>query len=709
MLDPDRTPLKKSMMEQAEDLMPFDWTSDAGMAGGNSKFRIGRKAPVPPPEDFKHPLLQEIRDIMATTDVQGREKLSSGIITGRTAGLRNQKELMLQLRQKLIDAGMTPGETGRLGDLGNVTPRRQAMGESNYRNLEAIIHEAVAEGRIPMPEPPPPVVKPAPPFKGKTGPVQGPPRPVMAFDPATGEMTPQMPSRAGAAPQQGPKPAKLPSSKVVKEPPLPSSRVNLGPAAPSTRIPGETPLFLDVADSAAKEKKMFSAWQKANNRMTNNLPLSQQPQEPGSILAGVGGMMRNVMSSFDFSPLRQMAKGAPLNPKIAGKALGSGLSGMFSSERFTRNQNALKATPGWKMLADHGVVTELSENAPLSQAEEGFQGWASRFPLTKWFVNPSERGQVGALNDFRVNLANHHIKNGLIDPNNPTEREALAKMIGTFSGRGTFGAGMNQYVPALNAFAYSARYLKSKIDVMNPAYYADLYQKSPKVAKEAAKNALAATATYLGAAALAKYGLESAGVGSVGLDPTDRRNFMTATIGNSHYDLSFGQKGPLTVAAQVLTGESPNGPLNARARVETVGRFARGQEAPLTSAIHDLATGTKITGEKMVGAKIPFSGGQRTGGPFAQAVAERSLPLGIANLIEGAENQSSIPGLAEKSPMLGALMSSPDFIGMNTQTYDPDQDINAGIDPELLARWEATYGRSRGSTQQRPRKKQRRF
>lgn len=717
-LDDSGQPLPRAVADQTPLREPNPLFSGMWGDGGEegTAGRIGRYAPEPPPEGFTHPLLDQVRGILGTTDINGREQLARGAITGRVGGTKTIKSMADNIRQTMIDAGITPNAAGRLGDLPIVSSRGQSKGMSNARNLEGLIYEAIQDGRIPTPEPPPPAPPapppPAPPSRAR-GPVLGPPIPTMVLNPTTGEMEPQLPASAQLPQPRGSRSVPVPAS---GDEPLPTSKVNLGPAAPSTRIPGKTPLFLDIPAQAAAEQKMMGRWQKANNKITNDLPLSDQPEEPQSVLAGLGGLSRNIMSSFDFSPARQMMMGLPRNPLIGARSLGAGLKGMFSPEEFQRQQNAMKATPGWKILADHGVVTQLSENSPLSHAEEGFQGWASRSPLVSWFVNPSERGQIGALNNFRVNLANNFLKNGLIDAKNPKEQQALAQMIGTFSGRGTWGEGANQWMPAINAFLYSGRYLKAKLDVVNPLYYGNLYQKSPAVAKEAAKTALTSAATYLGAATMMKYGLESSGIGSVGLDPRDRRTFLKASIGNTHFDVSGGMGGVLSTAAQVLSGQAVRGrgdasslqDLNRTDEVGTLEHFARGQLSPLASGALDYMTGKKVTGEKMVGAQIPFTN-KRVGGPLAQVVAERSLPLGLAGMIDAYQNKSGIPGVTEKSGPMGALMATPDLLGINTTTYDPNQDINSTIDPELLARWDRTYGESHGTSQNKAPHRSRRF
>ena len=265
-------------------------------------------------------------------------------------------------------------------------------------------------------------------------------------------------------------------------------------------------------------------------------------------LADFANVPRALVSSIDMSAaLRQGRILATYKPKQWGSAFKEMFSywGNIFKENpekfFEEAMNDIAKRPTFKIMEDSGLyLTDLTESGfGLSGKEERFMSnLAEKIPLVgRNLVKPSERAYVGFLNKARADvfddIANQYIKGGITPENDPEIFKSLANFINTISGRGNMpkALGGNASVPALNAVFFSPKFLASRIQLLNPAWY--IKQPAP-VRKEAMKSILG----FVGSG-LSLLGLAKLGGAEVEADPRST-DFGKIKIGNTRYDVWAG-------------------------------------------------------------------------------------------------------------------------------------------------------------------------
>src|SRR5690606_35733416 len=313
----------------------------------------------------------------------------------------------------------------------------------------------------------------------------------------------------------------------------------------------------------------------------------------------------------------------------------------------------------------------------LSAREEDFMTqWAEKIP----FVRGSNRAYVGFLNKLRADvfddLVSKYRDAGIDIENDKTTLEALGKFIGNATGRGDLGdfftvGGLlgdpdsrvyNAAAPLLSAGFFSPRLIASRVNLLNPAYYARL---PAPVRKEAMKSLLA-----FGTIAMTVLGLASLGGADVEADPRSS-DFAKIKIGNTRYDVLGGFSQYLTLGARLATGERKTGTgniieygtgMNQDSRLHAVGTFFRNKASPNASLIMDYLAGENAIGE-------PFT--------FEQAAASRLVPMYLQDLSEAIE---------EYGPGMGLAVAAPGLFGVGVNTYTP-----YAIDPTAEVEAPATF------------------
>jgi len=372
-------------------------------------------------------------------------------------------------------------------------------------------------------------------------------------------------------------------------------------------------------------------------------PLLDKLKEAGIQLANIP---RSIMASFDLSaPLRQGIFLAARHPKKFFSSFAKQFKTFASEKAYKALNEEIISRPTYKIMRENKLaITELGSS--LSTREEAFMSnWAEKIPGVGTIVRASGRAYTGFLNKLRADVFDDFIKQGeKLGIDDPKFLKDAANFVNHATGRGTLG-GLEAAAVPLNTFFFSPRLIMSRLNLINPVYYAKL---QPQVRKEALKSLF----SFAGLA-LTVGGLLKMGGASVEIDPRNS-DFMKPKFGNTRYDILGGFQQPVRLAAQLISGKiisSTTGktltlgegykPLT---RTGIIGRYFSYKEAPLVSFAHALLSGQTAIGEKV---DIP------------KEVASRFTPMVIQDMID----------LYNEEGVAGIPMAAPAIFGVGVQSY----------------------------------------
>lgn len=353
---------------------------------------------------------------------------------------------------------------------------------------------------------------------------------------------------------------------------------------------------------------------------------------------------RSVMASFDLSaPLRQ---GVFLvgKPKQWGGAFVDMFKAFGSEKYFDGIQQTIRKNPRYAQMERSGLsITDLGPS--IGTREDQFMSnWAERIPLAGRVVRASGRAYVGFLNKLRADVFSD-LAGKAETLGGQVDYDSIARFVNAASGRGSLGA-FERAAPVLNGIFFSPRLLASRLQLLNPVFYARL---DPFVRKEALKTVL----TSAGAATTI-LGLAKMGGAEVEIDPRNA-NFAKIKVGNTRFDILGGFQQPIRLAAQLISGKiisSTTGremvlgegyrPLD---RFDILQRFFENKESPVASFITGMLRGETSIGE-------PFRP--------TDEIAKRFIPMVMQDIKE-LHNEN--PDLIPYSPLA--------LFGVGIQTYGP--------------------------------------
>lgn len=361
---------------------------------------------------------------------------------------------------------------------------------------------------------------------------------------------------------------------------------------------------------------------------------------PRSLLAGGLDM------SFG---LRQGVFAGYRNPKQWASSFKEQFKYFFDENALRASTQEIRSRPTYNLMRDNKLaLTDLGQH--LSVREEQFVGTlAEKIPLIGKFVRASGRAYTGFANKFRADIFDHLVetgrKTGAMD--DPNYLPALAEFVNNATGRGSLGR-FERAADALTTTLFSPRLLASRINLLNPIYYARL---QPEVRKEALKTLvsfIAGGSTVLGLSKLA--GAE------VVTDPTNS-DFGKMKIGNTRIDTWGGFQQPIVLLARLITGKmtsSTTGKISIlgegykpTTRLDIITRFFESKEAPIVSFLTSLLKGQTNTGEDF---------------ELKKEVAKRLVPMFIQDMID----------LYKDGGLEALPLGIPAFFGAGVQTYgDP--------------------------------------
>jgi hypothetical protein len=229
----------------------------------------------------------------------------------------------------------------------------------------------------------------------------------------------------------------------------------------------------------------------------------------------------------------------------------------------------------------------------------------------------------------------------------PEVASALAHYINTSTGRGDLPSFLASSGNALSTALFSPRLLASRVEVLNPYYYAKL---PAPVRAEAIKSLLS-----FGAEAVTVLSLAKLAGAQVSTDPTNA-DFGKIKVGNTRYDILAGFQQPIRALAQIWAGKITSSTTGKEitlqpgygkmTRLDILSRFFQSKESPIVSLIASALRGTNQVGD-------PFSAGPE--------VISRVIPMVVQDMYDASKEL--------KSPGAGMLMGIPEVFGVGMQTY----------------------------------------
>lgn len=356
---------------------------------------------------------------------------------------------------------------------------------------------------------------------------------------------------------------------------------------------------------------------------------------------------RAVMATADLSaPLRQ---GVFLvgRPKQWLPAFRDMFKYAFSEKAYLGLMDNIKARPTYQLMRESKLaLTDMG--SMLAKREESFMSnLAEKIPIFGRISKGSNRAYSGFLNKLRADVFDDLVKNAKqlgITKDRPGVISDISKFVNSATGRGDLGM-FNRAAPILNGIFFSPRLLASRLNLLNPVYYAKL---DPFVRKEALKSLF----TFAGTAT-AVLGLASLAGAEIETDPRSA-DFAKAKFGNTRYDVLGGFQQYIRLASQLATGKiisSTTGKeitlgegYNSLTRKDVLVRFLENKESPIVSFATALMTGQTTLGEPL---DVPTE------------VVNRAIPLVIQDMYD----------LFQERGLNGLGMALPGIFGVGSQTY----------------------------------------
>lgn len=366
-------------------------------------------------------------------------------------------------------------------------------------------------------------------------------------------------------------------------------------------------------------------------------------------VSNVLNVPRALNSSIDLSASgRQGIFAIPSHPIAAAKAFGDQFKAAFSEGGYQNLMRRIQSSPTYQVAKDAGVAFTDTSGVLSGKEESYMSNLAGKIPVIGKLVRASDRGYSGFLNSFRHQLFEGFYKNAeaLGKAGDQKYLHDMAGLVNNMTGRGDLGA-LNRYAPVLNGAFFSPRLIASRVQLMNPVYYAKL---DPTVRKEAVKSLVAFVGTGLGILGAAK----AAGL-DVGVNPTSS-DFGKIRVGNTRYDIWGGFQQYAVLLARILKQETTSSTSGKVTKfgvgykpentVTATQRFLRGKLAPIPGLVYDYASGSDALGK-------PFN--------LKDEAYNRLSPFFIQDFND-AVKENGLP--------VGALLSVPGFFGVGGNTYN---------------------------------------
>jgi hypothetical protein len=363
---------------------------------------------------------------------------------------------------------------------------------------------------------------------------------------------------------------------------------------------------------------------------------------------------KSLKSSVDLSAA--MRQGAPLTltePRFAVKAFGQQLKSLASRQYYENFVDDLMNHP-YAGLADASelYLASLADSESITAREEAFMSrllGQDRVFQNKYLeggrlflsypARVSERAYTTYLDSIRMatftklakNLHEYNARKGRAD--DIGQYQQLARFINIATGRGDLGK-LEGAAVELNIAFFSARYLASRFQLLNPIFYASL---PPGVRQMAVKKMVG----FAGATA-AIMSLLALGGGEIELENFENPDFLKVKFGNTRYDFGAGIVQPLRFLLRVGAATGEKKPLDKITRLTR--DFGRTKLAPVPGSVVNLVEGQNIVGEKVT---------------YGGEALNQFTPLMLSDLYKATQDEG----------LEGAAKTLPAVLGVGVQTY----------------------------------------
>lgn len=359
---------------------------------------------------------------------------------------------------------------------------------------------------------------------------------------------------------------------------------------------------------------------------------------------------RALKSSFDLSaPFRQGLVLGARHPKMFASEFKPMLKAFKSEDAYDDIIDEIASRPTFgKMQTGKVQLTDL-EN--MATREEGFM---SNFAEVVPGVRASGRAYTAFLTKFRADAFDNYLRlaeKQNLDIDDPAVLKSIGNWVNTATGRGSIKSLEGAMVP-LNAMFFSPRLIASRLQLLNPAFYA-------KLDPFARKQALQGMTQLLGGVSLTLWMAKMAGA-EVGMDSRSS-DFAKIKVGDTRVDVAGGLQQYVVAATRFVKGESVSsttgevttleGGFAKPSRWSLAGDFLENKAAPVAGYGIDWAKNENFAGDKFEPLK---------------ELGRLHLPLGGENIYEGFKS----------SPAAGATSLLGSF-GFGTQTYAADPEAKA--------------------------------
>jgi hypothetical protein len=354
---------------------------------------------------------------------------------------------------------------------------------------------------------------------------------------------------------------------------------------------------------------------------------------------------RSIMATADLSaPLRQ---GVFLigRPKQWIPAFRDMFKYAFSEKAYRGLGEQIKTRPTYQLMRENKLaLTDMSQNL-LSREEAFMSTLVEKIPGFGVLAKGSNRAYSGFLNKLRADTFDDLLKNAKIQGLDVKAiAPDVAKFVNAATGRGDLGA-LNKASVVLNGAFFSPRLMASRLNLLNPVYYAQL---NPFVRKEALKSLF----TFAGTA-MSILGLAKLGGADVGTDPRSA-DFGKIKTGDTRYDPWGGFQQYIVLASRLLTNQMVSSTTGKEftfgegykptTRLDIIQRFFESKTSPVASFVLALLKGQTAVGEK---TRVPVE------------IIDRLMPM-MAQDMYDLYRENGLPGLA---------MAIPGIFGVGSQTY----------------------------------------
>lgn len=385
-----------------------------------------------------------------------------------------------------------------------------------------------------------------------------------------------------------------------------------------------------------------------------------------SLVAQIAGLPKSLMSSFDLSAgVRQGGVLGSRFPKEWKNAFTEQIKYMGNEEAYKAGMQEIVDRPTYGLMER----AKLAVTGASEQIEEAFtSNLLEEIPGLKQTVGKvtgaSDRAYTGMLTRLRADVFDKIIKDiegsGIdLDELDDKTLQDIGRFVNTASGRGDLGK-LEKYSRALGDGLFSPRLWKSRLDMLNPVYYAKLDPVARKYALQSAGSFATLASSVLGAAALAGLEVE-----------TDARSadFLKIKKGNSRFDILGGFQQNLVFAHRMITGEKKNSETGEITKAD--GSY--GSPSRLSLATDMLEN----KANPIIGTAIRIAKGKDRGGndinPLTE-VAKLFVPLNIMSAIDTYKDTGSIGQTAAQAAV--------GTVGVGVQTYGQVPTKNQGTTPE---------------------------